>query len=258
MSNIVTYIIGENRLVWERVREEDNAIINPSSAVASLINASTNMSVTSLTVTKSAGLVQAIIPSGQITIPGNYYIDWDITYAKIASTATKTIITDIIATYRDTTYLMTLVPRMRVWINDDPSDPNRRIKNDSQLKKYLAESVRHYITGYTMVTTLGIEDISAEPVAESDTEQLIILYGSYIYLGMGIEAIAREQTAMFSVDYDSAYRQIKDRMTLIWDRIVQLDDNAVMPILSESDVEMWGKIGERYVDALETWNTDND
>jgi hypothetical protein len=257
MSNIVTYIIGESRLVWERVREDDNTVITPTTAVAKVVNRATNTDIVTLTVTKSPGLVQAIIPTGKITIPGEYFIDWDISYSSLATTAVKTIITDIIATYRDTTYLMTLVPRMRVWINDDPNDPNRRIKSDTQLKRYLCEAVRNYLDDYSIVTTLGVEDIDTKPTAESDDEQLIVLYGSYFYLGTGIEAIAREQTAMFSVDYDSAYAQVRHRMDMIWDRIVQIDDNAVIPILSETDIESWGKVLDRYEDALETWDIDD-
>ena len=253
----VAYPIGTDRIIWETITESGGTVITPTSAIAKIVLDGDDIA--TLTVRATAGLIQATIHAGEITVEDTYTVEWDIVYTNhLNVVTTATIITNITATLLDSTYLLSLVPRMRVWINDDPVDVNRKIKSDDQLKKYLVEAVRHYSTGYTITTTGGITDIDPEPEAESDTEQLIILYGSYLYLGMGIEAIAREQTAMYSVDYDSAYRQIKDRMTMLWDRIVLIDDNAVMPIMSQTDIERWGNVTELYADAIETWNTDTD
>jgi hypothetical protein len=252
----VAYTIGTDRIIWETITEGGGAVITPTSAIAKIVLDGEDIA--TLTVRSTAGLIQATIHAGEIATEDTYTVEWDIVYTDSNDdVVADTIITNITASLLDSTYLLSLVPRMRVWVNDDPVDITRKIKSDDQLKKYLVEAVRNYITGYTITTTGGITDVDPEPDAESDTEQLIILYGSYLYLGTGIEAIAREQTAMYSVDYDSAYRQIKDRMDMIWDRIVQIDDNAVMPILSESDVESWGQVAERYVDALETWDANS-
>jgi hypothetical protein len=254
----VLYIIGEARYISEKVFEEDNTIITPTSATASLLDED-NVSLATLTVTKSAGLVETIIPASKINTVGNYKVEWDVTYSKLTTDAVKTIITDIIAQYPDSSYLIKLVTQMRVLINDNPKDPNKRIASDLQLKQYLVSAIRLYFRGTLAITTTnGVEDVSTVVTPESDTENLIVLRGAYLYLSLGIEAIAREQTNMFSVSYDSAYALLMGKIDTLMDRIVDLDPNARLAVTDETDIENWGKAWDRMLDALETWNVDSD
>lgn len=239
---VILYIVGEARYITETIYEDDNILIIPTSATASLLD-STGASIATLAVSKSAGLIETVIPAGKILIPGNFTIEWDITYTKLAVTSVKTIITDIIAKYPDSSHLYTMANKMRVLINDHPRDPNKRIASDGQLKEFLSAAVRYYgaSLGYTIITTLGVEEVDPIPVAESDAEKIIILYASYMYLTLAIEAIAREQTTLFSIAYDSAYAQILNRADFIYGEIKKLDPSATLSVLGETDIAAWGQ-----------------
>lgn len=249
----IIYYVGEKRLVWENAIDDDNTILTPTTASASVYDIS-GTEIATLTVTKSAGLMEATITETAITSIGRYRIEWTFTYTRDSLTAIKKVITDVIATKRDNTTLMGYVPRMRVWINDNPSDPSKRIANDLQLKTFLVEAVRLYMDDYTITTTAGVEDITTAPTAESDDENLIILWGSYMYLTLGSEAIAREQTTLFTISYDQAYRVLQDKINLIYNKIKELDPNARIAITGESDIEAWGQAMQRTWDAIATWD----
>lgn len=247
----VIYIIGEQRLVTEIVVEDDNSVITPTAVTAMLLSDTNEVIHPSLVVQYSPGFVGAQIPGGLIQTPGNFRIVWDVHYNKGIVSYVKRLITEVVSRFPDPSYLMRLVPHMRVWVNDDPRDPNMRLASDFQLKQYLVAGIKAFLSDrVTLSNQNGYDDIVLEGPVSSDLELLIVLYGAFLYLSLATEAIAREQTTMFSISYDSAYAQIQNRIDLIWGRIQELDDSNALRILSETDLEVWKVILQRTSDAL--------
>lgn len=252
--SVVKYFIGETRLLWERVRNDERVAITPTACTLAIWNRDTNTLLLNPAVTRlSAGKVEYVLANSVITSPGNYIAEWDITYTDGGETVVMTITTDIVAEYKDGTYLMSLVARMRLMVDDDPEDMNRRIKTDGQLKKYLVEAVRLKMSDYS-VTTSGLQDeITPEPTAESTDEKLLILWASWIYYTFGTSAIAAERSRMFSITYAQAYQQLRDRREALQDDIIELDPTQAMVFDSETSIEFYGQVDDRTSDAIATW-----
>jgi hypothetical protein len=254
--NIVKYYIGSSHLLWERVRDDDRKPIIPASAAVTLVDRDNDTTlVQSTTVGVQSGLVEYILAAGVITAPGNYYLEWDVTYDYEGDTIVKTLVTDIIAELRDSTTLMALVSRLRLLGDDDPLDASKRMKTDDQWKKYLVEAVRLFMSAYSITQSGGLDEISPVPTAESTDEKLVILWGAYIYYRFGAEAIASERTRLFSISYDAAYAQIRDRLEVIEEQIEALDDSAATYFISETDIEAYGQVTDRLTESLATWST---
>jgi hypothetical protein len=142
-----------------------------------------------------------------------------------------------------------------MWVDDDPEDATKRIKSDIKYKPYLENAVRHYVTDYTLAKDAdGNWDVTTEPTAGGDDENLIILWAAWLYYKFGYTAIAVERTRMFSISYAEAYSQLKDRLNAIEDEIVTLDADQAMYFASETSIEFWGKINTRTTDAISTWD----
>lgn len=252
------YFLGENHIYWEPVREGDNTPITPTSAAAKLVNRDTGIDVAVLTVSFQPGRVITTIASSNISTEGNYQIEWDITYTDQHSlTGVKTLFTDVVAKFRDSTYLMKLVKRLRVLVDDDPEDTNYRAKSDVDWKKIMIEGVRYFMPDtYTLTeNATGQDDVTPTPTAGSDEEKLIPLWGAYLYYTLHASAIAAERTQMFTVSYDQAYAQLKDKRDWLEETIESLDENAAMQFISETDIEAWGKVTGRMTDLVAEWYT---
>ena len=253
---VAEYYLGETHIFWETVREDDNTPITPSSAAAKLYNRSTGAEIATLTVSFEVGRVRTSGTSLQITTEGNFQIEWDITYTDQHSlVGIKTIYTDIVAKVRDSTYLMKLVKRLRVLVDDDPPDYSYREKSDTDWKKIMIEGVRYFMSStYTLTENAsGQDDVTPEPTAGSDDEKLIPLWGAYLYYTLHASAIAAERTQMFTVSYDQAYSQLQGRRQWLEDTIESLDEEAAMQFIAETDIEAWGKVTERMNDLLSEW-----
>lgn len=252
------YFIGAKQKFWEEVRNpRTQAPITPTSATARLWNrdAGTSVVITE-TVRLSSGLVEVTPANTYMTDPGNFEIEWDITYTDGSDTPIMTILTTIIARERDSTYLIGLAPRVRVWVDDNPENESKRIKTDLGYKPYLEMAVRFKMSSYSLAADAdGNMDIDTEPAAESDDEKLIVLWASWFSYRFGNTAIAAERTRMFSISYAEAYSQMRDRLETIMENIIELDDTQAMFFDSESSIEFWGQINERTQEAINTWNT---
>jgi len=254
--SVAEYYLGETHVYWEPVRDQDNTPITPTSAAASLYNRATGASIATLTVTYEPGRVITTVTSTQIVLEGNYQIEWDVTYTdQHGVVGVKTIYTDIVAKVRDTTYLMQLVKRLRVLVDDDPADYSYREKSDDDWKKIMIEGVRYFMSStYTLTTNASGQDIlSPEPTAGSDEEKLIPLWGAYLYYTLHASAIAAERTQMFTVSYDQAYSQLQARRQWLEETIEALDEDAAMQFVSETDIETWGKVTDRMTDLVAEW-----
>lgn len=257
-QSVFTYIVGAKQKFWEEViNPRTKAPITANSVVARLHNRDAGTSVAIVeTVRISSGLVEVTLPYTYMTDPGNFQIEWDISYTDGSDTPTITIYTTIIAKDLDSTYLMKLVPQMRMWVDDDPEDESKRMKSDIKYKPYMENAVRHKMDDYSLVADAeGNLDVDSEPAAESDDEKLIVLWASWLSYRFGYTAIAAERTRMFSISYDEAYTQMRDRIEAIMDAIVELDPTQAMHFDSETDIEFWGQINQRTADAIATWNT---
>jgi len=252
-----TYIIGAKQKFWEEVRNpRTRAPITANVVNARLHNkdAGTHVPITE-TVRISSGLVEVTLPYTYMTAPGIFEIEWDIAYTDGSDTPTFTIYTTIIARVLDATYLMNLVPQMRMWIDDDPEDESKRIKSDIKLKPYVENAVRHHMSDYSLTADAdGNMDIDTEPSAESDDEKLIVLWAAWMFYRYGYTAIAAERTRMFSISYDDAYTQMRDRIDSIMDAIIEIDDTQAMYFASETSIEFWGQVNNRTLEAIATWD----
>jgi len=257
--SVFTYLVGAKQKFWERVRNpRTQAPITANSVVGTLVNRDANTSVAiAETINISSGLVDVTLPFTYMTAPGNYQIEWDIAYTDGSDTPTMTIYTDIIAKYRDATYLTTLISRMRMWVDDDPEDTSKRIKSDEKYKPYLDEAVRYKMSGYSITTDDdGNSEITPVPTAESDDELLLVLWASWFVYRYGFTAIASERTRMFSIAYADAYSQMRDRVESIEEAITELDATQAMFFDSETSIEYWGQVNGRTSEALATWDTE--
>jgi hypothetical protein len=256
-ESVFTYIIGAKQKFWEEIRNpRTRDPITANSVTARLWNRDANTSVPiAETVRITSGLVEVTLPYTYMTAPANFQIEWDIAYTDGSDTPTITIYTNIIAKVKDGTYLMSLVPRMRMWVDDDPEDETKRIKSDAKYKPYMENAVRHYMSSYSLAADAeGNMDIDTQPAAESDDEKLIVLWASWLYYIFGYTAIAAERTRMFSISYSEAYAQMRDRVESIMDGIVELDATQAMYFASETSIEFWGQINTRTTEAIATWN----
>jgi hypothetical protein len=254
-----TYFVGATQKFWEEVRNpRTRAPITATSVTARLLNRDANTSVPiTETIRISSGLVEVTLANTYMTAPGQYQIEWTITYTDGLDTPIIIINTDIISKYRDATYLMSLVPRMRVWIDDDPEDESKRIKSDIKLKPYIEMAVRHKMDDYSLAADAdGNMEIDTEPAAESDDEKLIVLWAGWFFYRYGYTAIAGERTRMFSISYSEAYAQMRDRLEAIMDSIVELDATQAMYFASETSMEFYGQISRRTNEAITTWNAE--
>ena len=193
-----------------------------------------------------------------MTAPANFEIEWDIAYTDGSDTPTITLYTTITAKVLDATYLIGLVPKMRVWVDDDPENESKRIKTDIKYKPYLETAIRFKMSSYSLEEdAAGNWDIptASQPAAESTDEKLITLWGAWYSYKLGHVAIASERTRMFSIAYSEAYTQMRDRVDSIIDAIMELDPTQAMYFDSETSIENWGQVGERTSEALATWNT---
>ena len=256
-NTVFNYYVGATQKFWEAVRDpRTKAPIMATSAVATLVNrdADTSVPVTE-TVRRSSGLVEVTLANTYMAAPGEFQIEWDITWTDGTDTQVMTIYTDIVAKYRDATYLMSLVPRIRVLVDDDPEDMNRRIKSDIKYKPYFEAAVRQKMSGYSLAADAeGNLDVTPQPAAESDDEQLIILWAAWLFYKLGYTAIAAERTRMFSISYGDAYAQMQDRVAAIKDAITDLDATQAMYFASETAIEFWGKVATRTSEAIATWD----
>ncbi len=249
----VKYTIGTAYLFWETLRDDDDAPITATSCSASVVDKSTGLDVQTLTVTISSGRLQATMSAGKITTPGEYYIEWDAIYTN----GGRRVITDIVAVLPDSTYLASLIPRVRTWLGDVPQNLNKRITQDEQIKMAIEESVRTWLgeDGYTLERSVeGTWEITPEPTANSDDEKRIVLWTAYFILTFWTERIKSESTPMFRVDYDSSAMVIQNRIDVLWEEIKKIDPQAEMPVLSETDIESWGQLSDRLDEALNTWD----
>ena len=258
-DDVFTYFVGAKQKFWEEVRDpRTEAPIMANSAVAKHLNrdANTTVAVTE-TIRISSGLVEVTLADTYMTAPGKYQIEWDITWTDGTDIQVMTIYTDIVSRYRDATYLMSLVSRMRSpWVDDDPDDKSKRIKSDEKYKPYLEEAVRQKMSGYSLVTDAdGNKDVTPEPAAESDDEQLIVLWASWLFYRFGYTAIASERTRMFSISYSEAYSLMGDRIEAIEESISELDATQAMYFASETAIEYWGQVIPRTIEAVGTWGT---
>ena len=257
-NNVFEYFVGASQKFWEAVRHpRTKAPILASSAAATLLNRDANTSVAvAETIRISAGLVEVTLANTYMTAPGNFQIEWDITWSDGTDIQVMTIYTDITAKYRDATYLMSLVPRVRIWVDDDPEDETRRIKSDLKYKPFLEEAVRQKMSSYSLTTDAdGNKEIDTEPAAESDDENLIVLWAAWLYYKLSYVAIASERTRMFSITYDEAYQQMRDRVDAIEEAILEIDETQAMYFDSETSIEYWGQVPTRTAESLATWNT---
>ena len=255
IMSVARQFVGEKRIYWEKVLKEDESVITPSSATATLYNRDTGVSIATLTVTSQAGLVKTVVSDTQILAAGNYQIDWFITYLEGSLTGSKAIKTDIIAELRDSTYIMTFVPRLRIYVDDDPSDVSLRIKDDDQWKRYLVEGIRNKMSDYSITQNLYNQDeIDPEPTAGSADEKLIILWGAYFYFVFGAQAIAAERTQLYSISYDDALQQIQSRIDWLEEQIGALDPDSAMQFIDETDIVNWGKTSNRLIESIEQWD----
>jgi hypothetical protein len=255
--SIIRYIVGDTRIIEETVLDGTQPI-TPDSASAKLYDRATGVELDALTVSLEAGLVSSSIPAGKITDQGNYYVVWNVAYTDIRDvSAIKQIQTDIIASLSDSTYLMTLVKRLRILVDDNPEDPEYRVKSDVGWKDVMVEAIRYYMsTNYSIVLNSDSqEDISPTPVSGSDDENLIVLWAAYYHLVFHVEAIAAEKTRMLEVTYSDAYAQVDKKIRVIEGRIAELDDTHAMPIDSETDFERYGNTAILYQNELNKWNT---
>lgn len=255
--SVAEYILGEKHVYTETVLDDDADVISPTSATAKLINRDTGVEIATLSVVTDSGLVQTTVIETQITAEGNYQIEWDISYTDDSVPALKTIYTDILAIVKDTTYLMKLVTRLRVWVDDTPDNKALRLKTDMEWKQWMIEAVRAFMSDdFTVEANAnGQDDLNPQPTAGSDNEQLIILWSAYFHFQLGVTAIASERTQLFQVTYADAYGAVRDKIDFIKEQIESLDSDAAMQFLSESDIESYGQLIERRSDAIETWDT---
>lgn len=253
-----TYYIGAKQKFWEAVRNpRTRAPITANVVNALLWNRAANTYVAiAETVRISSGLVEVTLPFTYMTAPGEFKIEWDIAYTDGLDTPTITIYTNIIAKERDATYLMKLVPQIRMWVDDDPEDESKRVKSDIKYKPYMENAVRHHMSSYSLIADAdGNLDIDTEPAAESDDEKLIVLWAAWLYYRYGYTAIANERTRMFSISYSEAYTQMRDRVDAIMDAIVEIDDTQAMYFDSETSIEFYGQINTRTAEAVATWDS---
>jgi hypothetical protein len=252
-----TYYIGETKKFWEEVRNpRTRAPLTADSVAGRLWNRDDNTSVAvAETIRISSGLVEATLANTYMTAPGKFEIEWDITYTDGSDTPVMTIYTTIIAKDLDSTYLIGLVPQLRMWADDDPEDASKRNKSDIKYKPYLENAVRLYVTDYTLAKDVdGNWDVTVEPTAGGDDENLIILWAAWLYYKFGYTAIASERTRMFSISYSEAYLQVRDRVDAIEEEIIKIDETQAMYFASETSIEFWGKINTRTTDAIATWD----
>ena len=257
-KTVFTYFVGATQKFWEAVRDpRTKAPITASSAAGTLLNRDADTSVPiAETIRITSGTVEVTLADTYMTAPGNYQIEWDITWSDGTDTIVTTIYTDIVSRYRDATYLMSIVPRIRVWVDDDPDDENRRIKSDIKYKPYFEEAVRQKMAAYLLEDDAdGNKDVTVAPAAESDDENLIVLWSAWIFLRFGTTAIAAERTRMFSIAYSEAYQQVQDKITAIEDAIIAIDPTQAMNFDSETSIEYWGQVAQRTSEAVSTWNT---
>jgi hypothetical protein len=255
-----TYIVGAKQKFWEEVRNpRTKAPITANSVIALLWNRDTDTHVVIVEPVRiSLGLVEVTLPYTYMTAPGNFEIEWDITYTDGSDTPTMTIYTTVTAKVLDATYLIGLVSKMRVWVDDDPENESKRIKTDIKYKPYLETAVRFKMSSYSLEEDAdGNWDIptASQPAAESTDEKLITLWGAWYFYKLGYTAIASERTRMFSITYSEAYAQMRDRIDSIIDAITELDPTQAMYFASETSIEYWGQVGERTTEAIATWNT---
>jgi len=256
-NTVFDYFVGAEQKFWEAVRDpRTKAPIMASSAVGTLVNRDAGTTVpVAETIRISSGLVQVTLADTYMTAPGEFQIEWDITWTDGTDVKVMTIYTDIVAKFRDSTYLMSLVPRIRVFVDDDPDDKNRRIKSDIKYKPYFEEAVRQKMSSYSLAADAeGNFDVTTEPAAESDDEKLIILWAAWLFYKLGYTAIAAERTRMFSISYSDAYAQMQDRVEAIKDAITDLDATQAMYFASETAIENWGQVTTRTSDAIATWD----
>lgn len=255
--SVFTYLVGATQPFWERVRNPiTKQPITADSAVGTLVNkdAATSVAIAE-DIRISSGLVRVTLADTYMTAPGNFQIEWEVTYTDGLDTPVMFIYTDIISKFRDATYLNTLVPRMRMWVDDDPEDTSKRIKSDEKYKPYLDEAVRYKMSDYEITTDAdGNSEITPEPDAESDDEKLLVLWASWCVYRYGYTAIAAERTRMFSIAYAEAYAQMRDRIESIEESITELDTTQAMFFASETSIEYWGQVLPRTSEALATWN----
>ncbi len=256
--SVFKYLVGAKQKFWERVRNPLTQVpITATSAVGTLLNRDANTSVAiAETIRITSGLVEVTLADTYMTAPGNYQIEWEITYTDGLDTPVMFIYTDIISDFRDATYLMTLVPRMRMWVDDDPEDTSKRIKSDEKYKPYLDGAVRYKMSStYSLTTDAdGNSEITPEPAAESDDEKLLVLWASWLVYRYGYTAISSERTRMFSISYAEAYAQMRDRIESIEESITELDATQGMFFTSETSIEFWGQVLPRTAESLATWN----
>lgn len=257
-NSVFEYFIGATQKFWESFRDpRTKAPVTPSSASGILLNkdADTSVAITE-TIRRSLGLVEVTLADTYMTAPGQFQIEWDVTWSDGTDTIVTTIYTDIVAKYRDATYLNSLVPRIRFWVDDDPDDEDRRIKSDIKYKPCFENAIRHKMTDYTLAADAdGNMDVTTQPAAESDDENLIVLWAAWLFYRFGYTAIASERTRMFSISYPEAYSQMQDRVAAIEEAILELDATQAMFFASETSIEAWGQIANRTSEALATWDT---
>jgi hypothetical protein len=255
--SVVRYIVGDTRILSEDVLDGVQPI-TPESASAKLYDRSSGVELDTLTVKKEPGRVTSSIPVGKITDQGDYFVKWSISYTDIRGIAAiKQIQTDIIATLSDSTYLMTLVKRLRILVDDNPDNAEYRIKSDVAWKDLMVEAVRNYMaTNYSIVLNDDSqEEVSPTPTSGSDDETLIVLWSAYYYYIFHAEAIAAEKTRMLEVTFDNAHALIDTRIRVIETRIAELDDTRAMPIDGETDFERYGNTAILYQNELNKWST---
>lgn len=249
---MVTHYIGEDKLYWVQTLDDLGNPITAVDVVAQLYN-SDGIKLYDIDVTKAKGKVTGIVAGSAITEPGRYYITWKVSWSPTqGKTATKILITEIVASKRDSTSLISLVPRLRVWVNDNPDDVNNAMHSDAYWKRFIVEAIRMHMRNYSIVIDKnGHEDVS--PALSGNDETLAVLWGAYLYWTLSAEAIAREQTAMYSISYDSAYSTIKNRIEMLQDAIMELDPSSAMVFEGETDIEAWGNVTKRLSTIMSNW-----
>lgn len=253
----IEYVIGATQKFWVAIRDENRQPVTASACSIRIIDIETGAFILPTeTVRRSLGLLEVTLANTYMTVPGRYTLEWDYTYSDGTDTIIPTAYTNIVAKFADATYLMTLVPRLRLYGDDDPADETKRIKTDRQWKAYIVEGVRQKMSAsYSITQVSGQDEISPEPTAGSDDEKLAVLWGAWFYYRFGYEAIASERTRMFSISYAEAYQQMQNRIEAIEEDIISLDPNQAMYFTSETSIEFYGKINERTGEAIATWNT---
>lgn len=250
---MVIHYIGEDKLYWVQLLDDFGSPITANEVVAQLYD-SGDTKLFDINVISTPGRATGVVPGSVIVEPGRYYIRWRISWQPAqGQTATKILITEITATKRDSTSLTLLVPRLRVWVNDNPDEIQNAMHSDAYWKRFIVEAIRMYMRDYKIIVDdNGHEDVS--PALEGKDETLAVLWAAYLYWTLSAEAIAREQTAMYSISYDSAYSMIRDRIEILQNAIMELDPASAMVFESETDIEAWGKATRRLSEAISEWD----